>query len=95
MKPPGIISGIDGDTYALADSEAEALDEAVGAYGDEVKGVRYCGWMAQVPYPEDYDSREEWEQSTDFTESWWEGCQEPVTDKQREHATRAWVVLFR
>lgn len=67
---PHTIYSPDGDRYILADTEKAALDEI----DQEEEELEDIGWMCVVPYPELYDSREEWEESLDFTEPWWESC---------------------
>jgi hypothetical protein len=89
-----LIEGPD-DRYILADSEedARAFADYDGGFGDAYT-LRYVGWMCRVAYPEEYDSREEWEESLDFCDDWWEGCAEPVNDRQRAHARQAWEVAY-
>ena len=85
-----LIQGDDG-RFILADSEedARAFAEYDGGMGDK---LTYAGWVGRVPYPEDYESREEWEASPDFCEEWWEAMQAPVNNKQRAHLRQAWRV---
>lgn len=91
---PAIITDPWGPNYVLANTEAEALAEATTAYGEEeVEKVVAAGWMHEVHYPEDYDNREEWEASPNFTEHWFEGCAPPVNDRQR--CIRAWEIVTR
>lgn len=87
---PKLITGPDA-SYMLADS----IEEAQAAYDPEPVPMKDVGWMCRVPYPEDYQDREDWEASPDFTDEWWEGCQAPVNDKQRAHVKRAFKILRR
>lgn len=88
---PHTIYSPDGDRYILAATEEAALAEI----DQEEEELDDLGWMCVVDYPELYDNREEWEESPDFTDPWWESCQRPADDQPKPTVLRAWEVHYR
>lgn len=69
---------------------------ADGNWGEgewEVEGKPF--WMCVVAFPDDYESREEWEQSPDFTKPWWSGCRPPADGQEREWVRRFTHVVLK
>lgn len=92
MSVHGIIHN-DDLSWVLADTEEEAVKELVDA-GYCTTTVEPAGWMMSVPFPFEYGSREEWEASPDFQESWWESCGAPLgTTDPTLKVCRAWEIL--
>lgn len=85
----------EGADYILAVSEEQARGEIPYFGEEEVEKLEYAGWMSQAAFPDGYDSREEWEESSNFCESWWQECAEPIFPAQLLGAIQAWEVIRR
>lgn len=80
------IQPFDDTGYYIAGDFEEWANAEWGAGEWDVVGDPF--WMCIVPFPEDYESREEWEQSLDFVDPVWSGCRPPQDGQETKSCRR-------